>query len=828
MGGKRDAWQQITHDVKAATQGGKDITFARDAGKRALYAVEAARRALEGIGDQANGLGIQNASFGEAGNTAGQRLRDVFIEQQKQLQDVVKDFGKAFVHMQDMFGHASTLFRDRERDSAASFNFESAKLDEAVKPYRIPDGELTHSAKGEADGEVARGAKGETIDPAAVGDDGVAAKGAPAAPPPPTAMSPTSLATLGKTIETSTMVDTAVQWVRMSRQVDRLAYQFAKDMNSAFNEWEGVGQRAAKQANESYIKNLNTLSARMQVMGRVLADTAGWLYATKKNMPVDGVRDRVNLAIISSNTIWTRYRTNDGDLDELPEIRDNYEKYYVQPMSATKVPVIPDFAAATSAQPKAGDTDPKKDDADKKNGAPGAGPQGGGPTPQNGNQNQSGQTEQMKKGVKDLDKATKNLQKDLDKVEQGANQITKGQESISKGTDLIARGSQLKQLGAQEIAAGRVQEGLAHIAQGDRLIAQGKDKITDGQKLIKDGQREMKSALAEIKGRDAKELARAEKDLRDAAKNAPNAQQKAVDQAIKDAEKYRKSATAQAEKITGRYTEAGDKILKDSNQILKNADQVGTAAAAQPGTSTDPGSTATTTTPDPIATTDPTQANAADPTSANATAPGGADPGLANTAPTNPTTPGTLQADPVSPAAGSPYTPAANAAPSTGQDPLSQLAGIAQQIGSFAQQAGQGLGSLIQAASLPHAALPGLDIPGTMPDPGRGVEPGGLGGGPGPGPGPGPTGTEPTRDYTAKPIPREGGVQPSGLEPRAGIPAGYQQPMMGTPGAPGAGVPPGGAGQGNEHKRPKFLHSDEHLEEALGEAPVVYKAVIDR
>ncbi|MGK8488384.1 hypothetical protein [Nocardia asiatica] len=827
MGGKRDAWQQITHDVKAATQGGKDIAFSDEAGRRALYAVEAARRVLEGIGDEANELKIQSARFGDPGNNAGQLLHDMFVEQQKQLQDVLEDVGKAFLHMRDMFGYATGLYRKTEKDSAASFKFADGTLSEAMKPYQIADDDLQDSAKGEADGEVARGAKGETIDPAAVGDDGVAAKGAPASPPPATAMTPNMLVTLGGTIETSTIVDgTAVRWVRMGRQVDRLGNQLAADMNKAFEAWQGVGQRAAKRANESHIKNLRTLSIRMQVMGRVLADTAGWLYATKKNMPMDTRRDMVSSG--RTYSVSRYYMTRDGDRDDLDEIRGNYEKYYVQPMSATKVPVIPDFAAATSAQPKAGDTDPKKDDADKKNGAPGAGPQGGGPTPQNGNQNQSGQTEQMKKGVQDLDKATKNLQKDLDKVEQGANQITKGQESTSKGTDLIARGSQLKQLGAQEIAAGRVQEGLAHIAQGDRLIAQGKDKITDGQKLIKDGQREMKSALAEIKGRDAKELARAEKDLRDAAKNAPNAQQKAVDQAIKDAEKYRKSATAQAEKITGRYTEAGDKILKDSNQILKNADQVGTAAAAQPGTSTDPGSTATTTTPDPIATTDPTQANAADPTSANATAPGGADPGLANTAPTNPTTPGTLQADPVSPAAGSPYTPAANAAPSTGQDPLSQLAGIAQQIGSFAQQAGQGLGSLIQAASLPHAALPGLDIPGTMPDPGRGVEPGGLGGGPGPGPGPGPTGTEPTRDYTAKPIPREGGVQPSGLEPRAGIPAGYQQPMMGTPGAPGAGVPPGGAGQGNEHKRPKFLHSDEHLEEALGEAPVVYKAVIDR
>jgi hypothetical protein len=53
-------------------------------------------------------------------------------------------------------------------------------------------------------------------------------------------------------------------------------------------------------------------------------------------------------------------------------------------------------------------------------------------------------------------------------------------------------------------------------------------------------------------------------------------------------------------------------------------------------------------------------------------------------------------------------------------------------------------------------------------------------------------------------------------------------PMAGTPGSPGAA----GAGaqnqQGKEHKRPAYLDSVEHLEDALGDAPVVVKPVVEK
>ncbi|MFI9508644.1 hypothetical protein [Nocardia sp. NPDC052566] len=175
------------------------------------------------------------------------------------------------------------------------------------------------------------------------------------------------------------------------------------------------------------------------------------------------------------------------------------------------------------------------------------------------------------------------------------------------------------------------------------------------------------------------------------------------------------------------------------------------------------------------------------------------------------------------------------AASASSQDPLSQIAGVAQQISGIAQQAGQGLQGLLQSGLIPNAAgLPGAIAPAGLPDAASlgGGSDAGVGGGPGPGPGPGngPAGPEMTRDYPARLFPRAGGEVLSATDWRSGLATG--QSTAGPPGAPGAGAPYGGhgagMGQGQEHKRPKFLFSPEHLEEALGEAPPVYKPVIDR
>lgn len=59
------------------------------------------------------------------------------------------------------------------------------------------------------------------------------------------------------------------------------------------------------------------------------------------------------------------------------------------------------------------------------------------------------------------------------------------------------------------------------------------------------------------------------------------------------------------------------------------------------------------------------------------------------------------------------------------------------------------------------------------------------------------------------------------------MPAGGM-PMGGTPGTPGAGAGGNQGQQEKDHKRPTYLNSKEHLEDALGEARTVTRAVVEK
>ncbi|MEU4342148.1 hypothetical protein AB0H00_12920 [Nocardia sp. NPDC023852] len=157
---------------------------------------------------------------------------------------------------------------------------------------------------------------------------------------------------------------------------------------------------------------------------------------------------------------------------------------------------------------------------------------------------------------------------------------------------------------------------------------------------------------------------------------------------------------------------------------------------------------------------------------------------------------------------------------------LGQLSNIAQQAMSGAQTAAQAA----QAAG--HPAIPpvgSMNAPNAAADAAKASRLAGLkGGGPG-----GPAAA------LAKEAALARDAAQSKLFPRAGLPgtaAGTpigrtgMAPMAGAPGTPGSAGAPQGAGnkdQGKEHKRPDFLDSAEHLEEAIGE-PMAVKPVLDQ
>ncbi|MEV5834335.1 hypothetical protein [Nocardia sp. NPDC052112] len=170
-----------------------------------------------------------------------------------------------------------------------------------------------------------------------------------------------------------------------------------------------------------------------------------------------------------------------------------------------------------------------------------------------------------------------------------------------------------------------------------------------------------------------------------------------------------------------------------------------------------------------------------------------------------------------------------SATQTSGLDGLSQAAGLAQQGIGGAQSAMQAAAQAAQQAAASGLTPARANAPAFSG--GSGASSAGGGGASKIGGGAGLSGSAAAalqkEADAARLFPRAGAAGPaSQLGRLSGIP-GAGVPASGAPGSPGAGAGQG-QGQGKEYKRPKYLESNKHLEEALGEAPAVAKAVVEK
>lgn len=161
-------------------------------------------------------------------------------------------------------------------------------------------------------------------------------------------------------------------------------------------------------------------------------------------------------------------------------------------------------------------------------------------------------------------------------------------------------------------------------------------------------------------------------------------------------------------------------------------------------------------------------------------------------------------------------------------DSLGQMAGLAQQ-GMSGLQAAQQAAQQAAAMSRMNEGLRAAKAPGLPGGPGApsasSVKGGGLGGASPAAP------LTPQREAeAARLFPRANLAGPAttaaGIGRMGMSPAGV--PMAGAPGTPGAAGANQGQGQGKDYKRPNYLESKDHLEEALGDAPTAVKAVVEK
>ncbi|WP_433661718.1 hypothetical protein ACQPW1_05825 [Nocardia sp. CA-128927] len=170
------------------------------------------------------------------------------------------------------------------------------------------------------------------------------------------------------------------------------------------------------------------------------------------------------------------------------------------------------------------------------------------------------------------------------------------------------------------------------------------------------------------------------------------------------------------------------------------------------------------------------------------------------------------------------------AAQQASQQATQMASQIGQQLSQAAQQMGQQLASAAQQAAQ-QAGLAGLPTLPTLPSmkdleeqakKALGTASSKGAGGPGPGSAAKPGGVGQNLDKASKLFPRaEAVTNAAATGARAGLASGAGMGM-------GPGPGPGAQGQQKEHKRADYLDSTEHLEDAIGDAPVVVKPVVEQ
>ncbi|WP_336085370.1 hypothetical protein [Nocardia sp. SSK8] len=172
---------------------------------------------------------------------------------------------------------------------------------------------------------------------------------------------------------------------------------------------------------------------------------------------------------------------------------------------------------------------------------------------------------------------------------------------------------------------------------------------------------------------------------------------------------------------------------------------------------------------------------------------------------------------------------------SSGSSSAGQLTSAAQsaldQASSAAQSALEQASSAADQSSL--AGIPGSALSSLQDQAKKALSAaskgGGGGGGSGAGgAGAGPGGLSPSLDSASKLFPRASVSTGAESAIRAGLAATAGSPMGGMPMAPMGGAGAGGQGQQKEHKRADYLDSTTHLDDALGDAPIVARPVVEQ
>ncbi|MFI9503546.1 PPE domain-containing protein [Nocardia sp. NPDC052566] len=285
--------------------------------------------------------------------SSGRALSGVFSGKGRQLAKALEAHVKLLADMADAFKVAGRAYAQAERDSIIDLShvrvaYTPSSIEGKPGKAEIPSVSPSRSKSPDVPDSMSK-FKGSKDSPSIMPDN-------------PDFLTWRQLHDLGRSIRAQPIADAGGAWSWLAKSLYQQAQEFVNNLTSIEDRWEGDGAEAAIAAARKYGTEVKALTEAMVLMGDNLMFTAGWLDATRRSMPptpeppepaeVKGYWNPASQGWVPSHP---GKRT-----DQLPMYREYFKALYVGGMneSTSEIPVI---VGPASAKPSAGE-DKKPED----------------------------------------------------------------------------------------------------------------------------------------------------------------------------------------------------------------------------------------------------------------------------------------------------------------------------------------------------------------------------------------------------------------------------------------------------------------------------------
>ncbi|NUS42323.1 MAG: hypothetical protein HOQ24_01300 [Mycobacteriaceae bacterium] len=354
------------------------LTFHPQAAIDAAEAVNKAATGLQQIVGNLNQLELQGDPFGVIPDakmavfkhSASHRMTERFREQARLLAPVIDKHLTTLRTMLETFLVAGAKYVDADGSQNKRFKqLRDGFPDKKISKLKVSDKDW-HAIEA---AEKRRGSKGKDVSTGNVSSDaGESEKPIDAfeyyaalSAYPSASATWNDLNSLYETMKPRHVGQVGSWWLRLAQKAREVDEGLGADLAKAFRNWQSDGATAALTAAAKYRAGLVELGQSMNLTGRVLANSEGWLATTQSYLP------KVDAATAAPNG-YPHQRQAKLE-KQLTKYRHHYQAHYVKEFepASKHVPKVPGLTFALPGDPQFPWQQPDKDGGPKVN--PGAG-----------------------------------------------------------------------------------------------------------------------------------------------------------------------------------------------------------------------------------------------------------------------------------------------------------------------------------------------------------------------------------------------------------------------------------------------------------------------